>query len=43
MWLGIIAISVITVIIMSYCHAASIADEKIELERPGLIEVEDIK
>lgn len=43
MWLGVIAIVAITVIIMSCCYAASLADEKMELERPDLIQVEEDK
>lgn len=43
MWLGVIAIVVVTVIIMSCCYAASLADERMELERPDLIQVEEDK
>lgn len=43
MWLGVMAIVTITVIIISCCYAASLADEKMELERPDLIQVEEDK
>lgn len=41
MWLGIIAIGVITVMITSY--ATSMTSESMKLERPDLIEVEEYK
>lgn len=40
MWLGIIAIVVITVMTISCCYASSLADEKMELERPDFIKIE---
>lgn len=40
MWLGIIAIAVITVMTISCCYAASLADKKMELERPDFIKIE---
>lgn len=43
MWLGIIVIAFITIMAISCCYAASLADEKMELERPDFLDIKEDK